>query len=166
MNIEIREYVEQLLNNYQKYCKQIALLRYELSHAKAISHHEMIESMFFSRGDPPLCMPKGHVSDKTYYIAMNYRDKAENLNRERNTTLIEQLIRLERHTDRLKHSVLQLDPERRAVIQGVYFEGKGYKEIAAEMHLSERTVQRYKDIAIAEIEMMYEALFKAGVDFD
>lgn len=164
MNAKIREYVERHLNNYQTNCKQIAVLRYELSHSKEISHHEMIESMIFSRGEDPLCTSKKHVSDKTYSIAANYRDKAERLNREMDSALTAQLTQLERHTDRLKHCVLQLEPERCAVIQGIFFEGKSYKEIAAEMHLSERTIQRYKNGAISDLVMMYEMLFGAGVD--
>ena len=166
MDLNLRKNIIKMLEDYQKSKQQIALLRYEIAHPQEISHREMMESMIFARGEGNARMPQGYVSDKTYYIAMNYQDKADALNRERNTTLSEQLLHLERRVDRLKHSVYQLSSERGAVIRGIYFDGKGYKELAAELHLSERTIQRYKEVAIDDLTMMYEVLYNAGVAFE
>ena len=162
MNNKLKEAIICTLENYRKYTQQIALLRYELAHHNRISADEMLEAMALSKGtgNTPT---KGHISDKTYYIALNYLDRTADLNAERISNITGQLRPLESRVNRLVHCVKQLRPDHERVIAGLYFDGKNIRALASEMHISERTVQRYRDAAIDELTEMYEVLTEAGL---
>ena len=55
------------------------------------------------------------------------------------------------------------NPDYEQVISGLYFSGKNLRVVASEMHISERTVQRYRDAGIGELVEMYEVLSEAGL---
>ena len=74
--MNIREYVLRELENYPRILRQIAVLRYEMEHPAKVSEEEMLDAMAFARGEHTGSAP-GHISDKTFYIAMNYRQKTE-----------------------------------------------------------------------------------------
>lgn len=162
MNNKLKEAIICTLENYRKYTQQIALLRYELAHHNRISADEMLEAMALSKGTGNV-PTKGHVSDKTYYIALNYLDRAADLNAERISNITSQLRPLESRVNRLAHCVKQLRSDHEQVISGLYFDGKNLRTLASEMHISERTVQRYRDAAINELTEMYEMLTEAGL---
>lgn len=163
MDKELRVYIIGILGNYRKYTQKIALLRYELAHQNKISADEMLEAMALSKGTGN-APAKGHISDKTYYIALNYLDRAADLNAERISNITGQLRPLESRINRLSHCVKQLRPDHERVIVSLYFDGKNIRSLAAEMHISERTVQRYRDAAIDELVQMYEILSEAGLE--
>lgn len=163
MNNKLKEAIICTLENYRKYTQQIALLRYELTHRDRITADEMLEAMAFSKGTGNV-PTKGHISDKTYYIALNYLDRAAGLNAERISNITGQLRLLESRVNRLTHCVKQLRPDHERVITGLYFDNKNLRTLAAEMHISERTIQRYRDAAIEELAQMYEVLSEAGFE--
>ena len=47
MNLDLRNNIIMMLEDYQKSTQQIALLRYEIAHPQEISHREMMKSMIF-----------------------------------------------------------------------------------------------------------------------
>lgn len=163
MNKDLRTYIVDTLENYRKYIRQVALLRYELAHHNRISADEMLEAMALSKGTGK-APTKGHISDKTYYIALNYLDRTSDLNAERISNITGQLRPLESRVNRLVHCVKQLRADHQQVIVGLYFDGKNIRALASEMHISERTVQRYRDAAIDELAEMYEILSEAGIE--
>ncbi len=163
MNKDLRTYIVDTLENYRKYIQQVALLRYELAHHNRISADEMLEAMALSKGTGN-APTKSHISDKTYYIALNYLDRAADLNAERISNITGQLRPLESRVNRLVHCVKQLRSDHQQVIVGLYFDGKNIRALASEMHISERTVQRYRDAAIDELAQMYEILSEAGLE--
>ena len=78
--METKAYVVTLLESYQKRSKQIELLHYELSHPVRISENEMIGALALTHSDEGGGHPGGHASDKTLYIALNYRERTDQLN--------------------------------------------------------------------------------------
>lgn len=163
MKNKLKESIIRTLENYRKYSQQIALLQYELSHLDRISADEMLEAMALSKGTGK-APTKGHISDKTYYIALNYLDRTSDLNAERISNITGQLRPLESRVNRLVHCVKQLRADHQQVIVGLYFDGKNIRALASEMHISERTVQRYRDAAIDELAEMYQILSEAGIE--
>ena len=163
MKNKLKEAIICTLENYRKYTQQIALLRYELAHHNRISADEMLEAMALSKGTGN-APTKGHISDKTYYIALNYLDRTADLNAERISNITGQLRPLESRVNRLVHCVKQLRADHQQVIVGLYFDGKNIRALASEMHISERTVQRYRDAAIDELAEMYKILSEAGIE--
>lgn len=160
---ELREQIYDLLKKYQAEKKKAALLRFEYEHPVPITPAEMLGSMAFSKGEGGIPPSVGHISDKTYHIAMNYRKEADRLARSVATEISVQLEQLERKLYRLEYCVRQLPEEQSAVIQGLYFEGKTQKLLLEELHLSESSLKRYRDKALDALTDMYGTLQQTGV---
>lgn len=165
MNTELKSYVICLLETYRSDARKRDLLRFELAHSRDITDTEVLETMALAKGDS-VGPSGGYISDKTFYIAVNYQEKAERLNKEKATSISEELVPLEQKLSRLEYCVGQLLPNQAAVIRSLYFEKKDLKSLALEMHISERTVQRHRDCAVSELVSMYETLQKAGVKLE
>lgn len=155
MNMEIRVHVLQLLEDYSERERKIALLRYELEHPTQISLDEMIDSMAFSTGDNTN-MAKNHISNKTLYIALNYQQKAERINRETADEITAHLVELEQTQDRLKNYISLLDERQRDAIQYLYVEKLHIKEVARKLGIALRSVHKVRDAAIDKLTEMYE----------
>ena len=141
---EMQDKIVKLLEGYTFREKKIALLRHEWYHPNQVTPEEMLEAMAYSRntdGGAPVC---GHISDKTYHIALNYE-------------------RLERVQYRLGYCVSQLPKPLSTIIQELYIRGKERKDIILELGLSESTFRRYRQKAIEDLAEMYLALQSAGV---
>lgn len=79
MNAEMKNYVIKLLETYHDRERMIAVLRYDLEHPAKVNSSEQIEAMNYRRGDD-IGNVKGHISNKTLYIALNYEEQAGRLN--------------------------------------------------------------------------------------
>lgn len=79
--MEKRASVQHLLEQYPELIRKISILRFELQHPSTVSPDDMINIMNFGHRTS-----EGHVSgvisNKTMYIAMNYRDNANPINRD------------------------------------------------------------------------------------
>lgn len=150
-----REQILQLLEEYPELIRNVSILRFELQRPPAISPEEMIDSMNFVRGSG-----EGHVagaiSNKTMYIALNYREHAERINQERLDEIAGRLVPMERSIERLQHYVSLLDKRMAQVIRAYYFEHQAWDDIASQLGLSVRSVQKLKNAAIDKLAEMYE----------
>lgn len=155
MNVEIRAHVLQLLKDYPEREREIALLRYELEHPTQISLDEMIDSMSFSAGDNT-SMSKNHVSNKTLYIALNYQQKVDKINKEVVDEIATRLMEWEEKQSRLNNYVSLLDKRQQTVIRMYYFERQSPKVISESLGVSEHSVRYIKTDAIDKLSEMYE----------
>ncbi len=99
---------------------------------------------------------KGHISDKTLYIAMNYQGAADRLNKENRTDIVDKLIPLEREADRLEHYVGLLKDQQSALLRRHFFDCVGWNDLCAEMRLSPKTLRKLREEAIDALTEMYE----------
>lgn len=153
MNVDTRMYVTGLLESYQKRSKQIELL---LSHPAHVSENEIIGVLALAHGNGEGGRPGGHASDKTLYIALNYQNRADQMNHDASGEVIERLVALEREQERLKYYVSLLSERRASVIKLTYFEGYTQEDVATKMEIAKRTVQTLKAQAIDDLTAMYE----------
>ena len=116
MTINIKNYVIQELEAYPRILRQISVLRYEMEHPAHVSAQEMLDAMAYACGDRTGSSP-GHVSDKTFYIAMNYRQKAAAANSEISEEISAKLLELERKKGRIEYYVGMLDSRKANVIR-------------------------------------------------
>lgn len=151
---KVREQVIRILEEYPDIQRKIALLRYELAHPSLASADEMIESMAFAKHES-IGQVKGHISNKTLYIALNYQEQMEQANMDVIDDVSEKLIELERMVDRLHYCISLLDDRQAQVIRLYHFERKTWEEIADNMALSVRTVQKTKSAAVDKLVEMY-----------
>lgn len=114
---EMQDKIVKLLEGYTFREKKIALLRHEWYRPNQVTPEEMLEAMAYSRntdGGAPVC---GHISDKTYHIALNYEDQAARQNREQIENISTDLERLERVQYRLGYCVSQLPKPLSTIIE-------------------------------------------------
>lgn len=113
--MNVKDYVIQELESYPRTLRQIAVLRYELEHPVQVSTEEMLDAMAFARGEHFGSAP-GHVSDKTLYIAMNYRQKANEVNAEISGEISAKLLELEHKKNRIEYYVGMLDSRKAEIL--------------------------------------------------
>lgn len=154
MDMKIRAQILQLLESSQERNRKIALLHYELNHSAQTSGREMIEAMALGHGEGG-GLSGGHISDKTFYIALNYQSKADKLNTGLKKEIVDQLVELEQEQKRLEYYVSLLAKRQAAVIRLFYFQGLSQDEIAKELDIVPRTVRRIRDEAVDGLVELY-----------
>lgn len=150
----IKNYVIRELESYPWLLRQIAVLRYEMEHPVHVSAEEMVDAMNYARGDCIRTAP-GHVSDKTFYIAMNYQQKADVANNEISEEISAKLLELERKKNRIEYYVGMLNSRNASVIRLCFFEGKTIEDTAEELGISAKTAQIAKKRAIEELTELF-----------
>lgn len=157
MTVETKTYVVGLLESYQTRSKQIELLHYELDHPMRVTANEMIGALAFAHGDGNSSgHPGSHASDKTLYIALNYQDRADQMNNGASKEAVERLVTLEQEQERLRYYISLLAERQVTIIKLTYFEGCTQEDVATKMGLAKRTVQMLKAQAIDELVAMYD----------
>lgn len=155
MSAETRAYVIGLLESYHKRMNQIALLHYELEYPANVSPDEMIGAMSLGHGDGS-ARSKGHISNKTLYIALNYQQQTDRVNSEARSEIVCRLIELEQEQERLAYYIALLkNDQQETVIRRFYFEGRTWSEIAQELHVMTRTIHKIKNRALDRLANMY-----------
>lgn len=160
---EVREHVIELLKSYPTMIQKIALLRHEWKNPAQITDSEMLGAMTFAKGEPGSRPVPGHISDKTYHIAVNYHSQAVYQNKHQIEEIESELERMEKKVYRLEYCVSQLPKEQQAVIQGLYFQSIDQKQLITKLCLSESTIRRYRDKGLDTLTEMYLTLINAGV---
>lgn len=155
MNTDIKEQVMGLLKAYKENQVKMDVLRYELNHPAHVSPEEQMEAMIYGHGDGTE-RPGGHISDKTLYIALNYREKTDALNTAVREEIAVQLVELEQEQNRLTHYVSLLEPRQAEVIEPLYFKGLTQKMVEKELGCSTKTIRKLRDNAVAMLTKMYE----------
>jgi len=154
MSAEIKNYVLNLLESYQDRERKIAVLRYELDHPMQISQDEMIRTMNFTRGDGT-GRTDGHISNKTLYIALNYKEQADRINAETVDEVARRLVILEQEQNRLVYYVSLLDKRQADVLRLAFFERISWDEIAKMLGVALRTAHKIKTQALDKLVEMY-----------
>ena len=154
MNAEMKKHVTMLLDTYHKRARQIAILRYELSNPAKITEDEMIDTMQFARQEEG-GRPEGHISNKTLYIALNYREQAELLNAETLSEISAELMELVQEQARLEYYISLLEPRQERVLRLTCFDKIAQESVAEGLGVTVRRVQDIKAQAIGELAEMY-----------
>lgn len=155
MSAESRSRVINLLESFREREQKIALLKYELMNFPHASPGEVIDSMGLSHSCE-LSHPSGCISDKTLFIALNYQDRAEQINEETLNDILNELGEIERVQNRLAYYVSILSPQQEKVIRRFYFEGRSWEEIAREVKVALRTVHKIKSRAFDKLAEFYD----------
>lgn len=158
MCVYTKEQVITLLNNYKSDCEYIAL-HYEMQHPVHITPDDMISALNFSHGDGA-GTTQGYISDKTFYIAEQFRRKTDQMNCEVTCEIADRLIKLEDRVKRLEYYMTFLREEERKVINECFFEGHSLQKAAEALGVSVWTVRKLRDSAVESLVRKYS--FVAG----
>ena len=154
MNAEMKNYVIKLLETYHDRERKIAVLRYDLEHPSEVGVTEQIEAMNYGSGEG-VGHSKGHISNKTLYIALNYEEQAKQLNAESAKEIADELFILERRQKKLLYYISLLEKRQAEVVRMVYMEGVSTKKAAEQHGLTVRTIERIREDAVDNLAEMY-----------
>ena len=154
MNAEMKNYVIKQLETYHDRERKIAVLRYDLEHPSEVGVTEQIEAMNYGSGEG-VGHSKGHVSNKTLYIALNYEEQAKQLNAESAKEIADELFILERRQKKLLYYISLLEKRQAEVVRMVYMEGVSTKKAAEQHGLTVRTIERIRKDAVDNLAEMY-----------
>ena len=90
MSAEMIKKVENLLKSYREREWKIAVLQHKMKNPVRVTETEVAEAMNYAHGDGQGHTP-GRVSNKTLYIALNYKEQAERPNTEAAETIAAEL---------------------------------------------------------------------------
>lgn len=153
MNTNMKEQVMKFLETYPDRERQIALLHYEMRHSARVSPEEMIDGMSLGHGDG--MGGSGRISNKTMYIALNYRERMDRMNAETVNEIAQRLLELEAEQDRLRYYVSLLEKREAEVLRSFYFEGHSWEETAKKIGVVLRSVYKIKNKAIDRLVELY-----------
>lgn len=155
MDNNTKVHVVNLLESCPERKRKIALLHYELDHAAQTSGREMIEAMALGHGEGG-GHTGGHISDKTFYIALNYQSRADKLNADLKKEIVEQLVELEQEQRRLEYYISLLEKRQSLVLRLAYFERMPWDEVAQKAGVTTRTIHKIKNHALDQLAEMYQ----------
>lgn len=151
---QMENYVIDLLETYCDRERKINILRYNMEHPAKVGGIEQIESMNYGRNDSA-GHTKGHISNKTLYIALNYEEQAAKANAEMLSEIADELFELERQQKRLVYYVDLLEKRQADIVRFIYMEGLSTKAVADRYALTYRTIDRIKSAAVKNLAEMY-----------
>ena len=154
MRADMKSYVSELLEGYRARERKIAVLRYDLEHPSEVGVTEQIEAMNYGSGEG-VGHSKGHISNKTLYIALNYEEQAKQLNAESAKEIADELFILERRQKKLLYYISLLEKRQAEVVRMVYMEGVSTKKAAEQHGLTVRTIERIRKDAVDNLAEMY-----------
>lgn len=149
------ERIETLIRDYPKNKMELKCLENQLRNFRGISETEMIDSMQFSHPEGERVQTSG-VSDKTARIAVNYRERMERINREWYEHLEQQYFSLSEEITFLESAVKSLPGKMGEIMQDLIFNQTSWDDLAEKHYMSRRSVGRYRQKAIEELETLYE----------
>ena len=154
MQNKTTEEVVSMLKDYSAKKLRISVLRYELEHPANISLDDVIDSMSFAKGTGER-RSVGHVSNKTMYIALNYRQDAAALNAATSDEIMTELLRLENETARLDFYIGLLEKQHRDAVRLFYMDGLPLQQVAEALSTSVWSVRKMRHEAVALLAEMY-----------
>ena len=137
------ERVEYIMRNYDTMRRDLAVLESELDNFRGITPQEVLDTMQFSHptGDR---VQTSNVSDKTCTIAINYRDRLEQINRD-----------WLKHLDFFDTAVSQLSGYLPGLIHDLVVERETWDMVMGKYHICRKTVANARKKAIAELDVLY-----------
>lgn len=158
----MKEYVEKLLQDYNKMKQEIELLEFELVNIKSISSNEILESLSLPGITEEVSLKSG-VSDKTASLAVSYPQRIEALKNESLQEVYSRLSYLRTTSERLDFCLSKINAHYAAILKEHYFDGYSWRELATLKNISSKTLMKYRDDAIAQIVTLYKSLEKVGL---
>lgn len=155
MNNSTKDIIVATLSEYPEMNRRIKLLRYELEHPAVITPEDLLETMNFAKGEGIGSSTHG-VSNKTLYIAMNYRSQADTMNAETVNSILARLLPLEESVRKIDYYLSLLTQEEQEVIKRSFFERETLNDISEKMGISFWAARKFRTSAIEKLSEMVD----------
>lgn len=148
------ERVEKLIEAYPQMLREQKCLTHQLAHFRGFTASEVIDSMYMPRQDGERVQTSG-ISDKTAQIALNYRDRMEQMNREWYAHLERKLVCLTDEIAFFESALRSLSGELPVIMWDLVVEAMTWDAVADLHHMSRANIGRLRKRAISELDELY-----------
>ena len=155
MSNDTKDKIIKLLTDYPELKRKINLLRYELEHPATVTPEDLLESMNFAKGTGE-GHPSGSVSNKTLYIAMNYKYEAEKMNTDNVSEILSRLLPLEQQAKKIEYYLSLLSRDEQEVIRRFFFERESLNSISESMGISLWATRKIRNDTIQKLSEMHD----------
>ena len=149
------ERIEKLLKDYPRMIQERNCVAREIAGFRGVTAEEVIESMYMTHTDGER-VRTGSISDKTVNIALNYKDKMDQINNEWIEYLEAKLMSLNNEIIFFEAALASLTGKLPAIMRDLVVEHMTWDEAAAKYFVSSRMIGKYKRKAIRELDALYE----------
>lgn len=147
--------LERVLENYPCMVTERNSLIQQITHFKGVSLEDVIDSMYTPLNFGVYVQNK-RSSDKTGQIAVNYRERSDEINHEWLEYLEKKLARMNEEINFLEASIEALYEPLRSVMKDMLLNGHTWDYLEEAYHVSRTTISRYRKKALAEMSAFYD----------
>lgn len=162
VQMDMKEYVVSLLENYNGMNQEIESLHFELENLKRTDDRETIEAMNFSfpTGER---ITSGNISDKTSDIALTYVQKHEEFKAKAFFEITARLRFLNETIGRLNFYIGKLDAYQASILREYYFEGYTWRELQDLRGVTYKTLIKHRNEAVKILTAYYSSVERVGL---
>ena len=146
--------IEKLIAEYPDMVRDRKCLAYQIAHFRGLSAEEVIESMYTPRQDGERVQTSS-LSDKTAQIAMNYRDRLNQMNREWYEHLEKRYLMLSEDVRFFEAALTALSGYLPDFMTDMVVNGCTWDYLCEHYHISRTMVAKNRRKAIVELEELY-----------
>ena len=147
--------IEKLLKLYPEMVRERDCITNQLAHFRGVSAEEVIESMYTPRMDGER-VQSSNLSDKTAQIALNYRERQQNINQDWYAHLEMRLQLLNDEIVFLKSALQSLPGELSQIMWDMVVEEQKWSTIEEKYNISHSALYRLRKKAIQQLATLYE----------
>ena len=146
--------MDEIVKEYPEMIRKRDCRAYQLAHFRGLSAEEVIESMYTPQQDGER-IQTSNLSDKTAQIAMNYRERLNQMNREWYEHLEWRLRCVSDELDFFESAIRSLSGELSRVMACLVLDGLTWDATADLLHMSRANVGKLRKKAIVELDILY-----------
>ncbi len=158
------ERIEEMLREYPSKKRYLKCLENQLRNFYGISDTEMIDSMCFYQPEGERVQTSG-VANKTASIALSYREKMEEINRDWYRHLRKQYEALSEEIRLFESALDSLSGRLPDIMRDMVVNDYTWDYICNHYHISRTTLGKYRRKAIQELEVLYEKQDVEMIDY-
>ncbi|WP_052447296.1 hypothetical protein [Clostridium polynesiense] len=148
------ERIEKIMENYSQIVMECKCIENQINSFKGITEDDAIEFMYFSQPDSERIQTNA-ISNKTATIAITYKEKREQINREWMEHLCKRYSVLSEQLLFFQSAVLSLSGILPDFIKDMVIASVTWDSLAEKYHISRTMVAKNRKKAIKELEILY-----------
>jgi len=156
--------IEQLLKDYPAMIQERNCTAHEVAHFQGVTVEEVIESMYSIRPDGERVRASG-TSEKTAQIALNYKSKMEEMNRDWYDQLAAKLKVLTDELIFFDSALAALSGNLPGIMRDMVVGQMTWDALAERYYVSRRMIGKYRRKAIRELDMLYQNHDRLATDY-
>lgn len=146
--------MDEIVKKYPEMIQKRDCLAYQLAHFRGFSDEEVIESMYMFQQDGER-VQNSNVSDKTAQIALNYRERCAQINREWYEEMERELQMVNEEVTFFEAAVHALPVKIRGAVSALFIDQDTWDTVQANFHIGRATLSAYRRQALRALENLY-----------